>query len=106
MRVIVCILLAIAGGFGAYILGAVVWSLIDPTGAGAALLFTIPIAIVGMAVPALLAVLALINRCDWSTAKRTSTRRAAPARKPVRKPVPFRRPQPELHIPPAGLATA
>lgn len=66
MRVIVCLLLAMACGFGTYVLGAVLWSAADPQGAGTVLLFTIPPAIAGMAVPALFGVIALINRCDWA----------------------------------------
>jgi hypothetical protein len=101
MRIIVCLLLAIAGGFGAYMLGAIGWSLIDPTGAGATLLFTIPVAIVGTAIPALLAVLILVNGCDlvWrkpvAKARPVATSVAASAKTRRPRSVPFRHSQPE-----------
>ena len=60
MKLLVCVLLSVAAGFFTYLTGAVVWSTIDPLGAGTSLLFTIPTAIAGMAAPALLGVLGLV----------------------------------------------
>jgi hypothetical protein len=65
MKYLVCLLLSLAAGFGTYALGAVVWCTIDPDGAGAKLLFTIPIALTGMAIPAILGMLAFVFRTDF-----------------------------------------
>src|SRR4051812_4142392 len=62
MRLLVCLLLSLAAGCFAYLVGAVVWCAIDPLGAGGTLLFTLPPAIAGVATPALLAMIGLINR--------------------------------------------
>jgi hypothetical protein len=62
MRLLVCLLLSLAAGSGTYLAGAVVWSTLDPQGAGASLLFTIPPAIAALTTPALLALVGLINR--------------------------------------------
>ena len=61
MRLLVCLLFSLAAGCFTYLTGAVIWSTIDPQGAGASLLFTIPPAIAGVAVPALLAMIAVIH---------------------------------------------
>ena len=60
MRVVVCLLFALAAGFGTYALGAVVWASLDPEHAGKVLLFSIPVAIAGCAVPALLGIIVLV----------------------------------------------
>ena len=60
MKLLVCVLLSLAAGFFTYLAGAVIWSTVDPQGAGSSLLFTIPPAIAGMAAPALLGVLGLV----------------------------------------------
>ena len=65
MKYLVCLLLSLAAGFGTYALGAVVWCTIDPDGAGARLLFTIPIALTAMAVPAILGMLAYVFRNEF-----------------------------------------
>src|SRR5688500_8843957 len=65
LKYLVCLLLSLAAGFGTYALGAVAWCTIDPAGAGAKLLFTIPIAIVGMAIPGIVGMLCLVFRCDF-----------------------------------------
>src|SRR3954471_14489031 len=77
MRIGICLLLSIAIGCATYTLGAIVWACADPQGAGKALLFTIPIAFAGTAIPGLLALLGLVFRCDWATPR-------AAARKPLR----------------------
>jgi hypothetical protein len=61
MRVIICILIAIAAGFAVYTFGAIVWTVLDPQVAAVSLLFTIPRAIVGAIIPALLAVVLLFT---------------------------------------------
>ena len=75
MRLVVCLLLAMAAGFGVYLTGAIVWTVIDPQVAAPSLLFTIPFAIVGTIVPALLGVLALVIRCRIG--RRAARRRRA-----------------------------
>jgi TRAP-type C4-dicarboxylate transport system permease small subunit len=60
MRIAIALVISLACGAAAYIAGAVGWSLLDPNGAGRALLFTIPIALVVMAVFGLLATLLLV----------------------------------------------
>ncbi|MEA2734458.1 MAG: hypothetical protein QOE14_909, partial [Humisphaera sp.] len=47
MKYLVCLLLSLAAACGTYTLGAVVWCIIDPEGAGTKLLFTIPVALAG-----------------------------------------------------------
>ena len=64
MRYLVCLLLSLAAGSGAYALGAVIWSALDPQGAGGRLLFTIPLALAGMAVPGIAAAFCFVFRCD------------------------------------------
>jgi hypothetical protein len=60
MRLLICVLLALAAGFFTYLGSAVVWCTIDPQRAAPTLLFTIPTAIAGMAAPALLGVLGVV----------------------------------------------
>jgi TRAP-type C4-dicarboxylate transport system permease small subunit len=79
MRVLICVLGALAIGCATYLVGAIVWSIVDPLGAGKALLFTIPIAIVAMGTPALLALVGLINLCNL---KRERRRRQARTQRP------------------------
>jgi len=62
MKFVVCLLLSLAAGFFTYLAGAVVWSTLDPQGAGASLLFTLPLAVAGAVAPTLLAIAGLINR--------------------------------------------
>jgi hypothetical protein len=62
MRVIVCLLIAIASAFAVYTVAAIVWTIIDPQIAARSLLFTIPRALAGMIVPALLAVALIFTR--------------------------------------------
>ena len=84
MRYLVALLLAVAAGFGAYVVGAVTWSAIDPDGAGARLLFTIPIALSGMAVPGILGILCYVFRCDLIPEPRPQRlRKPAPAPAPA-----------------------
>jgi hypothetical protein len=74
MKYMVCLLFALAIGCGSYAAGAVIWAAVDPQGAGISLLFTIPVAITAAAVPALLGVMLLINRCDWGWGMRRAKR--------------------------------
>jgi hypothetical protein len=62
MKVLVCLLFSLAAGFFTYLAGAVIWSTLDPLGAGGSLLFTIPLAIAGAIAPALVAMIGIINR--------------------------------------------
>ena len=61
-RLMVCLLFSLAAGFFTYLAGAVIWSTLDPLGAGGSLLFTIPLAIAGAIGPALIAMVSVINR--------------------------------------------
>ena len=72
MRIATCLLLSLAAGAGVYTAAAVLWSLVDPQGAGRTLLFTIPIAVVTMAMMGLLAVLAMVMPFDVSFGRRTA----------------------------------
>jgi hypothetical protein len=76
MRYAVYTLWSLACGCGMYAGGAVVWSTIDPEGAGRALLFTIPIAVVALAVFALLATVGLMIPFGWDAPEATSKPRA------------------------------
>jgi len=76
MKVAIYLLISLACGSGLYAAAAVIWSMLDPDGAGRALLFTIPIAVVTMAVMGLLAAVALVLPFE-PEAKR------APARAPA-----------------------
>jgi hypothetical protein len=60
MKVATYLLLSLACGAALYAAAAVAWSMFDPQGAGRVLLFTIPIALVTMAVMGLLAALAMV----------------------------------------------
>lgn len=86
MRVVVCLLFALAAGFGTYALGAVIWAALDPEHAGKVLLFSIPLTLAATAVPALLGVLLLAFQCDWSgqrKERKSSVRAAAKAPRPA-----------------------
>ena len=82
LKYLSCLLLSLSAGFATYALGAVVWCVIDPTGAGAKLLFTIPVAIAGLTIPGIVGMLCLAFRCDWipepKPAKETATPQPAP----------------------------
>lgn len=64
MRILICVLGALAIGCASYLVGAIVWSVFDPLVAGKSLLFTIPVAIAAMGAPGLLAIFGLINLCN------------------------------------------
>ena len=97
---ITCLLLSLSAGFATYTVGAIVWCVIDPQGAGAKLLFTIPVALAGMAVPGIIGLLCAAFRCEFITDPKPAKQRAAvPAR--VR---PVRTPQPAMAT--AAVATA
>ena len=64
MRIVICFLGSLAVGCATYLLGAIVWSIADPSGAGKVLLFTIPIAIAGMALPAVLSIIGAVTWCN------------------------------------------
>jgi hypothetical protein len=83
-----CLLLSLSAGCGTYALGAITWCTIDPDGAGAKLLFTIPVALVGMAVPGIVGLLCCAFRCEFIRAPKPAT---VPARAPLRS-APARRP--------------
>jgi hypothetical protein len=65
MTFITCLLLSLSAGSATYAAGAIAWCAIDPDGAGARLLFTIPIALAVMAVPGILGAVCLAFRCDF-----------------------------------------
>ena len=65
MTFITCLLLSLSAGSATYAAGAIAWCAIDPEGAGAKLLFTIPIALAVMAVPGILGAVCLAFRCDF-----------------------------------------
>jgi hypothetical protein len=101
MRLLVCLFLALACGSATYLAGAVVWSMLDPQGAGAALLFTIPVAIAAAALPAVVGTLALVNqhylakrhspRCAGESGQERARLRGARSRKqltPLPNPLP------------------
>ena len=73
-----CLLLSLGAGFATYALGAIVWCTIDPDDVGAKLLFTIPIALAGMAVPGIIGLLCLTFRCDFIREPKPA-RRSSPA---------------------------
>lgn len=70
MRLMVCVLGSIAIGCASYLLGAIVWSIVDPPGASKSLLFTIPIAIAGVTVPAVLAMMGAVYVARSGTSRR------------------------------------
>ena len=89
MRLVVCLLFALAAACGTYALGAIVWSAVDPEHAGVILLFTIPLAIAAAALPALLGIVALIFRCDWHRrTRRMRPPHAEPSPAPAPAPAP------------------
>ncbi len=71
------LLLSLSAGCATYALGAITWCTIDPEGAGAKLLFTIPVALAGMAVPGIIGLLCCAFRCDF-------IREPKPAKMPAR----------------------
>jgi hypothetical protein len=77
MRIVICFLGSLAVGCATYLLGAIVWSIADPSGAGKVLLFTIPLAIAGMALPAVLLIIGAVTWCNYHPARRQ--RRRVPA---------------------------
>ena len=88
-----CLLLSLAAGFATYAAGAIAWCILDPEGAGAKLLFTIPIAVGGMTIPGIIGMLCVAFRCDWITepkpAKQPARAMATPATpRPTRTPRP------------------
>ena len=99
MRYLVCILLSAAAGSAAFALGAVIWSSLDPHGAGTGLLFTIPLALAGIAIPGILGTLGLVFRCDLIREPRMQKQR-------VPLPHPRPRPLPQPAVPPARPAPA
>jgi hypothetical protein len=94
---LIYLLLSLSAGFGTYALGAVTWSVIDPEGAGAKLLFTIPVALAGMAIPGIIGLLCWTFRCDFipePKPARATTKRPAPVAAP--EPAPAPAPEPAL----------
>lgn len=122
MKYLVSLLLAMAAGCGMYALGAILWAVADPAGAGASLLFTIPAALGAMAISGLLGTIALATRCNWDCPAEPD--RSQPARaqtEPVRPPLavsprpvpqrpasrrPVARPAPQLAEPGLELCAA
>jgi hypothetical protein len=92
MKVLGYLLLSLAAACGVYALGAVVWSMIDPHGAGETLLFTIPIALGGMAIPGILGTLCLVFRGVFVTEPRRQAKRMTRVT-----------PRPTPHVKPAHL---
>ena len=83
MRYLACVLLSLSAGFATYAIGAVAWSAIDPLEAGAKLLFTIPVALAGMAIPGILGTLCFVFRGDFIPQRKcvsTSIPRPVPQR--------------------------
>jgi hypothetical protein len=78
MRIAVGLLLSVAGGCATYTLGAIVWTVADPQGAGRTLLFTIPVGFALATGPGLLGLIGLIYRCDWGRRQRRTRPRRAP----------------------------
>jgi hypothetical protein len=94
MTFLIGLLLSVSAGFGAYAIGAIVWSTIDPDEVGAKLLFTIPIALAGMTIPGIIGLLCYTFRGDFIPEPRRATRlTAVPARVPRR---PARAPRPGM----------
>ena len=87
MRILLCLLFGLACGCGFYVLAAVIWSIIDPSGAGAVLLFTIPAAVAAAALPALVGFIGMINLCAWDAQDRRRRKPlASPRQTPRRTP--------------------
>jgi hypothetical protein len=82
-----CLLLSLSAGFGTYALGAIVWCVIDPEDVGAKMLFTIPPALAGMAIPGIIGMLCWTFRCDLIPERKAAKTVAAAA---VRAPRPVR----------------
>lgn len=83
MKYLSCLLLSLAAGCATYAAGAVVWCVIDPQGAGSRLLFTIPVALVGMTVPGTIGMLCVAFRCEFiRDPKPTQAVASAPVRAP------------------------
>ena len=78
-----CLLLSLATGCATYALGAVCWSVWDPHGAGAKLLFTIPIALAGMAIPGITGLLCVAFHCDFIADPEPTTPALRPAPAPA-----------------------
>jgi hypothetical protein len=112
MRYLLCLLLSFAAGCGTYTLGAILWAISDPSGAGMALLFTIPIALFAMAIFGLLGMIGLATRCDWDHPRRAKQAMEPPLvvspaprpAKPVSRRTP-REPAPQLEDLELTLAT-
>jgi hypothetical protein len=84
-----CLLLSLSAGFGTYALGAILWCVIDPEDVGAKMLFTIPTALAGMAIPGIIGALCWTFRCDLIGEPKAAKKTAAlPARAPRPTPPP------------------
>ena len=83
MRYLACLLLSLSAGCATYAIGAVAWSAVDPLEAGAKLLFTIPVALAGMAVPGILGTFCFVFRGAFVPERKRVT-------KPIARPVPQR----------------
>ena len=79
MKVATYLLLSLSCGAALYSAAAVAWSMVDPQGAGRVLLFTIPIALVTMAVMGLLAALAVVAPFESKDAHHAPSKAAATA---------------------------
>ena len=86
VTLITCLLLSLSAGFGTYALGAILWCVIDPEDVGAKMLFTIPIALAGMAIPGIIGMLCWTFRCDLIPEAKAAKTVAAAKRAP--RPVP------------------
>ena len=108
LRLLIFLLLSISAGAAVFLGGAVVWCLIDPDGAGKPLLFSIPLALVGAAIPGLLGMLGMVNTNAWRQNARAMP--TARGRTPIRiehKPIPARRSIPPgvaKKVPPQSVA--
>jgi hypothetical protein len=88
------LLLSLSAGCGTYAIGAIVWSVIDPSEVGAKLLFTIPIALAGMTIPGIIGLLCYTFRGDFIAEPRRATK---PSRVPAPAPPrPARTPRPAM----------
>jgi hypothetical protein len=84
MTFLTCLLLSLSAGSATYAAGAIAWCTIDPDGAGAKLLFTIPLALAVMAVPGILGAMCLAFRCDFYREPRAAKVAARPSTTPLR----------------------
>ena len=89
----ICLLLSLSAGFATYTVGAITWCVIDPQGAGAKLLFTIPVALAGMAIPGIIGLLCAAFRCEFISDPKPARQRVAVPAARVR---PIRTPQPAM----------